>query len=186
MPSKKWSQKHHYLQTCYDNRVDDIVTAEVSRIRQIGRLEDKDISRPPGGVHLLTVKASCREGFYKTLNMCRDIANVRVFHLWPHTNCRFCGIEAQEKIGSGTQSDLRFHLHSARKLLQGVTQYFAAIGGDIPEIDVRIILTIDQRIVTIKEAAALLRNIPAEKPHGSHCCDHENHHHNVDGQHFSV
>lgn len=168
-PSK--ASRKHVLITCYDNRIDGIVTDLVNGIRSQGEiLTEKDILRPPGGVHLLAGKSRCREAFYDTLTGFRDIAGAAIFHIFPHTNCQFCGIHHKEKIGKGTQSDLRFHLLSAEKLLQGMIQCFSDKPGRMPEFDVRIILTIDQRVVTIQEAHELLPEIPPHHDHGHPCC----------------
>jgi hypothetical protein len=162
--------RKHALMTCYDGRVDDIVNDLIAGIRNNGELLGKSIYRPAGGIHVLLAKAECREGFYEMLTALRDIAGINIFHLFPHTNCQYCGMHKAEKIGSGTQSDLRFHVESAKRMLLGLNHHFDRIGGRKPEFDVRIILTTDQRIVTIEEALDLLPTIPADLEHGQHCC----------------
>ena len=155
----------HALMTCYDSRVDAIVGNLIQETRDSGELLGKSIYRPAGGIHVLLAKAECREGFYEMLTALRDIAGINVFHLFPHTNCRYCGIHLPEKLGNGTQSDLRFHVQSAERMLLGLTHHFDRIGGEKPEFDVRIILTTDQRIVTIEEAHWLL----PDREHGHAC-----------------
>ncbi len=172
--SKNPTPEKHALITCYDSRVDDMVATLAQTIRVEGELLDKSILRPPGGVHVLLGKADCRKGFYEMLTALRDIAGIDIFHLYPHTNCRYCGLHLQEKIGNGTQSDLRFHVQSAARILLGLEHHFARLGGKMPGFDVGIILTTDQRIVTIEEATELLPNIPADREHG-HACFHESH-----------
>ena len=162
-------RQKHALMTCYDGRVDEIVDSLIQEIRDDGELLGKSIFRPAGGIHVLLAKAVCREGFYEMLTALRDIAGIDTFHLFPHTNCRYCGLEHPEKIGNGTQSDLRFHVQSAERMLLGVNHHFGRIGGKKPEFDVRIILTTDQRIVTIEEARDLLPAIPADREHGHAC-----------------
>jgi hypothetical protein len=173
------SQKRHAIFTCYDGRIDDITAMEIDRIRsQGGLLAKKDILRPPGGVHLLAGKTDCRKTFYELLAGYYGIAGTTVFHFWPHTNCQYCGLHFQEKLGSGAQSDLRFHVRSAEKLRDGALHHFASLEKR-PEIDVRIILTTDQRIVTIDEAHELLPHVPVHGHHGSPCFaqhEHTAHH----------
>ena len=181
MQKKQGPQKRHLLFTCFDDRLDRQVATLAGEIRTQGILTQKTIVRLPGGVHLHTARQNCRDAFYKTLESYRTIAGIDVFHLWPHTNCQFCGIEVQEKLGNGTQSDLRFHVRSAEKLRHGVVRFFEGLGEEMPEIDVRVLLTIDQRIVTVEEAIKLLPHIPESHGHGHRCCGHENHE-----QHFSV
>jgi hypothetical protein len=162
--------KAHALLTCYDSRVDGITESLIQEIRVDGELLGKSILRPAGGIHVLLGKSECRQGFYEMLTALRDIAKIDVFHLLPHTNCQYCGHHLSEKIGNGTQSDLRFHVTSAEKMLAGLMRYFGGLNGEMPEFDVRIILTTDQRIVTIKEALELLPDIPSNRAHGSTCC----------------
>lgn len=162
--------RKHALMTCYDSRVDDIVSDLITAIRDDGELFGKSIYRPAGGIHVLLGKHECREAFYEMLTALRDIAGIDVFHLFPHTNCRYCGLRLPEKLGNGTQSDLRFHVQSAARMLLGLENHFNRIGGVKPAFDVRIILTTDQRIVTIEEAQELLPNIPADREHGHPCC----------------
>lgn len=163
----------HAILTCYDDRIDPVVEQEVERIRsQGGQLRDKDIIRPPGGVHMLAGKTDCRKAFYEMISGLRDIARTTVFHLWPHTNCQYCGLHFQEKLGNGSQSDLRFHVRSAEKMLSGASGHFSASGGHSPALDVRIILTVDQRIISIKEAHGLLPLVSAHSHHGSPCLEH--------------
>ncbi len=165
--------KRHFIFTCFDNRIDGIVQQEVEKIRSAGGIiVEKCINRLPGGVHLLTEK-TCRNAFYYSLSTLSDegIAGIDVFHVWPHTVCKFCGIHHKEKIGTGVQSDLRFHLRSAEKIHSGAHAHFATLPiGEQPELDVRIILTIDQKIVTIEEANELLLTIPPHHGHGHPCC----------------
>lgn len=170
----------HAILTCYDDRLDDLVGSEVERIRsQGGQLREKDIIRPPGGVHLLAGHTDCRKAFYQMMSGLRDIAKRNVIHLFPHTNCQYCGIHFQEKLGNGVKSDLRFHLTSAEKILSGAMSHFAGSVDNVPVIDVRIILTVDQRIVTIDEAHEMLPRVSAHDHHGSPCINHghrqENH-----------
>lgn len=167
MPKKK-----HVLITCYDQRIDPIVSDIIDEIRsQGGLLAGKDIIRIPGGVHLLAGKSDCRKTFYELLTSYRDIAKTDVFHFFPHTNCQYCGIHFQEKLGSGNRSDLRFHLRSAEKLLAGVIQHFSNLSDAEPELDARIILTIDRSIVSIDEAYGLLPHVP-DHEHGAPCRVH--------------
>ena len=168
MPGKK-----HVIVTCYDGRLDAIVKTLVEEIRTDGGIvDDKDIFRPPGGVHFVSADPRDRSIFYKLLSGYHDIARTTVFHLLPHTNCQYCGRYHQEKLGNGIQSDLHFHLRSAEKLLDGALQHFGRLSPDIvPELDVRIILTVDQRIVTIDEAHDLLPHVP-DHAHGAPCCGH--------------
>lgn len=168
-------QKKHVLITCYDDRLDDLVTQMIDEIRgQGGLLAGKDIVRVPGGPHLLAGKSDCRKAFYELLTGYRDIARATVFHLLPHTNCQWCGIHLQEKLGTGTQSDLRFHIRSAEKMLAGAKEHFASLTPqEQPEFDSRIILTLDQRIVTIEEAHELLPHVPEHHEHGRPCCHSE-------------
>ncbi len=166
----------HVIITCYDDRIDGIVSGAIHSIRmQGGALEGKDIVRLPGGVHMLVGKTDCRVAFYELLTSWRDIARTTTIHIWPHTNCRYCGIHLQEKLGSGAQSDLRFHVKSAEKLLAGATHHFSRSHGPLPTLDVRIILTTDQRMVTIEEAHELLPHVPAHGHHGSSCFAHVEH-----------
>ncbi len=160
----------HAILTCYDDRLDDLVGSEIERIRSRGgELREKDIIRPPGGVHLLAGHTDCRKAFYQMMSGLRDIARRDVIHLFPHTNCQYCGIHFQEKLGNGSQSDLRFHVKSAEKMLGGAQAHFSTSGGHIPALDVRIILTVDQQIVTIDEARSLLPHVPENSHHGSPC-----------------
>lgn len=167
-------QKKHVLITCYDGRLDDMVAKMINDIRsQGGHLAGKDIVRIPGGPHLLVGKSDCRKAFYELLSGYKAIAGSTVFHLLPHTNCQWCGIHLPEKLGNGTQSDLRFHLQSAKKMLAGANDHFSSLPlEERPEFDSRIILTIDQRIVTIDEAHRLLPHIPEHHGHGKPCCTH--------------
>ncbi|MDQ5902201.1 MAG: hypothetical protein QG606_417 [Patescibacteria group bacterium] len=162
--------RKHALMTCYDGRVDDIVNDLIAGIRNNGELLGKSIYRPAGGIHVLLGKSECRKAFYEMLTALRDIAGIDVFHLFPHTNCRYCGLNFSEKLGNGTRSDLRFHVQSAERMLLGLNHHFDRIGGAKPAFDVRIILTTDQRIVTIEEAQQLLPDIPADREHGHTCC----------------
>lgn len=162
--------QRHAILTCYDDRIDGIVDGEIARIRaQGGDIRPKDIIRPPGGVHLFTGHSDCRKAFYTLLTSCSDITNPAVFHFWPHTNCLHCGKYHAEKIGSGAHSDLRFHLTSAVKMLEGAMDHFSRSSRKMPELDVRVILTIDQRIVTIDEARDLLPDVPEHSHHGAPC-----------------
>jgi len=162
-------KKKHVLITCYDQRIDPIVLQIIHDIRsEGGLLAGKDIVRIPGGVHLLAGKSDCRKTFYELLTSYRDIAKTDVFHFFPHTNCQYCGIHFQEKIGDGNRSDLRFHLRSAEKLLVGVMEHFLDASQESPILDARIILTTDQRIVSIEEAHAILPHVP-DHEHGVHC-----------------
>lgn len=158
MKEKTVSQKKHVLLTCYDDRLDPLVTILIREIRGNGGvLAGKDIVRIPGGPHVLTGKPTCRNAFYEILSSYRDVARSTVFHILPHTHCQWCGIHLKEKLGNESRSDLRFHLRSAEKMLQGAKEHFANLPiHERPELDVRIILTIDQRIVTIDAARALL------------------------------
>lgn len=163
----------HAILTCYDDRLNRLVRQEARRIRsQGGQLREKDIIRPPGGVHLLAGHTDCRKAFYQMLSGLRDIAKRDVIHLFPHTNCQYCGIHFQEKLGNGVQSDLRFHLKSAEKMLNGAMSHFTGSVDKVPKIDVRIILTVDQRIVTIDEAHQLLPHVPEHGHHGDPCINH--------------
>lgn len=174
----------HAILTCYDDRLDSLVRSEVERIRsQGGQLRDKDIIRPPGGVHLLAGHTDCRKAFYQMLSGLRDIAKRDVIHLFPHTNCQYCGIHFQEKLGNGVQSDLRFHLKSAEKILSGAMSYFTGSVDNVPEIDVRIILTIDQRIVTIGEAHEMLPLVSEHGHHGAPCINGYGSEHRNTGHH---
>ncbi len=49
----------------------------------------------------------------------------------------------------------------------------------MPELDVRIILTVDQRIVTIDEAHALLPLVPEYSHHGAPCIGTHVHRHHA-------
>jgi hypothetical protein len=164
-------QKKHVLITCYDDRNDQLIEQFIQGIRNKGDiLEPKSVLRPPGGIHTFLAKPECRQAFYELLTAFHNIAHIDVFHLFPHTNCQYCGLHLQEKIGNGTQSDLRFHVKSAQKMLAGLKEHFGPLGAQAPRLDVQIILTTDQRIVTIDQALTLLPHIPAERGHGSHCC----------------
>ena len=167
MPKKK-----HVIVTCYDDRLDGMVAEMINEIRsQGGLLAGKDIVRIPGGPHLLAGKTDCRKAFYEILSGYRDVARSTVFHILPHTHCQWCGIHLKEKLGNGTQSDLRFHLRSAEKMFQGAREHFVTLPIDEqPELDVRIILTIEQRILTIEEPHQLLPHIPEHHGHGKPCC----------------
>lgn len=177
--------QRHTILTCYDDRIDGLVEQEIKRIRAHGGIiGDKDINRPPGGVHLFTGRSDCREAFYGLLRSCSDIAKSTVFHFWPHTNCQHCGRYHPEKIGTTALSDLRYHLKSAEKMLEGAFNHFTSSAEQMPELDVRIILTVDQRIVTIDEARALLPHVPEHSHHGSPCINgsggyHQEHRHPV-------
>jgi len=166
--------QRHAILTCYDDRIDDVVAREIKRYRDEGiLLREKDIMRPPGGVHLLAGKTDCRKTFYEALTSLLDHANTTVFHLWPHTNCRYCGKHFQEKLGNGSKSDLRFHVRSAEKMLHGAKEHFSHSSTNrIPELDVRIILTVDQRLVTIDEAHDLLPHVSEHSHHGSPLIHH--------------
>lgn len=164
-------ERRHVILTCYDDRIDGKVEQEAARIRaQGGRLRDKDIFRPPGGVHFLSADLDCRAAFYKYLDNCREIASATVFHFWPHTNCQECGLHRPEKLGNGTKSDLWFHVKTAKKLFRFTREHFERLPDkERPILDVRIILTIDQSIVTIDEADGLLSHVPEDIPHGLPC-----------------
>jgi len=165
--------QHHTILTCYDDRIDAIVDEEVRRIRQQGgEINAKDIIRPPGGVHLFTGRSDCRQAFYALLSSCADIVKSSVVHFWPHTNCQHCGRYHPEKIGTNAHSDLRYHLRSAEKVLAGAIAHFSSTPEQMPALDVRVILTIDQRIVTIDEAHALLPHVPEHGHHGTPCLGH--------------
>lgn len=173
MQTSEQHGKRHTILTCYDDRIDALVEQEIERIRaQGGIIRDKDINRPPGGVHLFTGRSDCREAFYSLLRSCSHIAKSTVFHFWPHTNCQHCGRYHPEKIGTTALSDLRYHLRSAERMLEGALKHFAEAGEQMPELDVRIILTSDQRIVTIDEAHALLPHVPEHSHHGAPCMAH--------------
>lgn len=169
-------QKQHVMLTCYDHRIDKLVAEKINVIRsQGGQLAGKDILRIPGGVHLLAGKTDCRKAFYEMLSGYQRIAKTTVFHLLPHTNCQYCGIHFPEKLGNGTRSDLRFHLKSAEKMLAGAKDHFLQSPDDMPELNVSIILTIDQRIISIEQARELLPHVPEEHGHGMPCCVHSGH-----------
>lgn len=171
-------KKQHVIITCYDHRIDNLVAKMIDDIRSQGdQLAGKDILRIPGGVHLLAGKTDCRKAFYEVLSGYQCIAKTTVFHLLPHTNCQYCGMHFQEKLGNGTRSDLRFHLKSAVKILAGAENHFLQSPDGIPELNVNIILTIDQRIISIEEAHALLPHVPEEHGHGMPCCIHSEHGH---------
>ncbi len=175
----------HVILTCYDDRIDEIVGTQIGLIREQGGLiRDKDIIRTPGGVHLFT-RSNCREAFYALLRSCSDIARSNVFHLWPHTNCQFCGRYHSEKIGTGAQSDLRYHLTSAKKMLAGAMDHFSRSAEQMPKIDVRIILTTDQRLITIDEAHDLLPQVPEHLNHGAPYLTHPPHPHAAENDHRS-
>lgn len=188
MSSRQQGQRHTIL-TCYDDRIDGLVEQEIECIRaQGGIIREKDINRPPGGVHLFTGRSDCREAFYSLLRSCSDIAKSTVFHFWPHTNCQHCGRYHPEKIGTNAQSDLRYHLRSAEKMLGGALGHFSGSVEQMPELDVRIILTIDQRIVTIDEAHTLLPHVSEHSHHGSSCIgghDHRHEHQHHTAVHYS-
>ena len=172
--SQQQERRHTFL-TCYDDRIDNLVEQEIERLRAQGDIiRNKDIYRPRGGVHHYT-RSDCRAAFYGLLTSCSDIAPSSVFHFWPHTNCQFCGLYHPEKIGSGAQSDLRFHVKSAEKMLKGTTDHFLNSSERMPELDIRIILTVDQRFVTIAEAHALLPEVPEHSHHGAPCLSHHGH-----------
>jgi hypothetical protein len=161
---------HHAVITCYDSRLDNLVEEYVAKIRALGgHIEAKDIQRPPGGTHFLAGHRNERSTFYRMLDSLVDIAKIDVIHLIPHTNCQYCGIHHQEKLGNGCVSDLRFHIESAKKLFQGAQEHFQCRGNQAPTIVVPIGLTVDQRIVSIEESQALLPQVPDELPHGSPC-----------------
>ena len=181
LPQK--NQTTHAILTCYDGRIDSIVDREINRIRsEGGTLRGKDIFRPAGGVHLLAGKTDCRKAFYEMITSLRDIAGTRVFHLWPHTNCQYCGTHFKEKLGNGSQSDLRFHVKSAEKMLSGAMNHFSSLTGDVPELDVRIILTSDQHLVTIDEAHQLLPHVPEHGHHGDPCINQSHTKHRYEAQ----
>ncbi len=178
MQSLQPNEITHAILTCYDDRLDELIEMEVARIRmEGGQLRDKDIIRPPGGVHLLAGHTDCRRAFYQMMSGLRDIARRQVIHLFPHTNCQYCGIHFQEKLGNGSRSDLRFHVTSAEKMLNGAMGYFSGLNGSIPELDVRIILTVDRQIVTIDEARSLLPHVPESSHHGAPCVHRGSHPH---------
>ena len=178
MQSTNPQGRRHTILTCYDDRIDELVEQEIRSIRkQGGIIRDKGINRPPGGVHLFMGRSDCREAFYSLLRSCSDIAQSTVFHFWPHTNCQHCGRYHPEKIGTTALSDLRYHLRSAKKMLEGAKHHFSSSGDQMPELDVRIILTVDQRIVSIDEAHALLPHVPEHSRHGAPCMGHHEHHH---------
>lgn len=170
-------QKTHAYITCADPRIDIPVATEIATIRnQGGILEDRNIVRLPGGVHLLSIQPGCREVLYNMIGGYHQLFGIDVIHYRPHTNCKFCGMHAQHKLGNGTMSDLAFHVKSAKKLLAGAEAHFSRFSQDArPTIDTRIVLTTDQMVVTIEEADALVHKIPEDTPHGACCFVHSEH-----------
>lgn len=164
-------QKTHAYITCADPLLNTIVADEVAAIRQQGGiLDDSNIARLPGGVHLLSAIPACRETLYYMIGAYHTLFGIDVIHYRPHTNCKFCGLHVQKKLGNGTMSDLSYHLKSARKLLHGAMEHFSALPEDSrPRIDTRIILTTDQKIVSIEEADHLVLQVPEHIPHGCAC-----------------
>ena len=61
-------------------------------------------------------------------------------------------------------------------MLKGTRDHFSGSSEQMPELDIRIILTVDQRFVTIDEAHALLPNVPEHSHHGTPCIGNHNHH----------
>lgn len=161
------------IMTCYDDRIDPLITQLAQYIRiQGGLLDNKDIQRPPGGVYLTAGDRECRPAFYRMITAYYDIAGIRRFFFIPHTNCRLCHRDShlQQKIGTGTKTDLRFHLNATRKLLSGATEHFNHLSEETrPEFEAGIALTIDQRIVTLDHASEILPSVPAHHEHGQRC-----------------
>lgn len=158
-------QRKHAFITCLDPKLNPTLTVLERSIEEEGGLilpHDRTV----GGVHAMT-HSNCRRFFYDQLDGLIHIFGVNVLHVFPHTKCRFNGLKQWEKIGKTPGDDLQFQVDTLQKAQEGASDHVRSTFPDHDiELDFRIILTEEQRIITLEEALDLL---PHHHAHDGSC-----------------
>ncbi len=148
-------QERHAILTCYDDRLNPTIEAFIKKIESEGGIVLSPV-RPIGGVHAMT-QGHCRSFFYGQLDGFIEIGGARHIHIFPHTTCQFNVLKQWEKIGETPGGDIQFQVSTLRKVLENSESHVASKYSDRKiALDVRIIHTLEQRIITLEEALDLL------------------------------
>lgn len=158
--------ERHIVLSCYDSRLDPTISAFEASLREQG-VEVLPSIRPVGGIHAM-VRSTCREFFYDQLDGAVIIGKATHIHAFPHTNCQFNWLKRREKVGDTVHQDLCFQISTLKKVLQGGQDHLEEkYPSQRVSLDVRIILTAEQRIITLEEAEELQRSDDHHHSHSS-------------------
>ncbi len=160
--------ERHVIITCYDSRLTPILQAFEQKILDEGHTV-LESDRPIGGVHAMTM-GSCRAFFYEQLDGLVMIARATHIHVFPHTDCQFNKLKQWQRIGESPEHDLAYQIKTLKRVLDGAAKHLrSTFPKQEIDLDARIILTPERRIVTLNEALGLL---PSDLHHLHHCEEH--------------
>lgn len=161
-------EERHVIITCYDSRLDPILQSFEQGLIHDGHVVLKS-DRPVGGVHAMTM-GNCRSFFYEQLDGLVMIARATHIHVFPHTDCQFNKLKQWKRIGESVEHDLAYQIKTLKRVLNGAAKHLHSTFPDQEiDLDARIILTPERRIVTLDEALDIL---PSDLHHLHHCDEH--------------